>query len=201
LTSTGEWDDSRLVAGLQARDPEAVQVLFESYASRLFNYAYYHSSNRPQSEDITSETLSRVIERISGYELREIPFKAWVFKIAHNLLVDYFRQRAKQNEVSLDKVQEWDGLGDAGAADGGDLASQMALREEITQAIARLPEDQRTVFVLRFVQGFELEQVCVMLEKTLLAVKSLQYRAVQNLKIYLSEPEPTNSKRKKREQP
>jgi RNA polymerase sigma-70 factor (ECF subfamily) len=182
------WNDLELVAGLKQRDQEAVGVFFNQYANRIYNYAYYHSGNHHLAEDIVSETMMRVIEKIPGYEWREIPFKAWVFRIARNLLVDYFRRRDKRNETSLDSAPDWDGAGDAGAADGGDLASQLSMRQDLQEAIARLPEEQRTVFLLRFVEDLELEQVANLLDRTLPAIKSLQYRAVQNLRKALGEP-------------
>lgn len=191
---SGTWSDTELVERLKKRDPQAVAILYRDYADRLYNYAYYHSGNHHLAEDLVSETLMRVIEKIPTYEWREIPFKAWIFRITRNLLVDYFRRRDKQKETSLDNVPEWDGAGDAGAADGGDLASQLSMREDLQQAIANLPEEQRTVFLLRFVEGLELEQVAALLERSLPSIKSLQYRAVQNLRKALSEPETRSGK-------
>jgi len=185
-------NDAELVKRLQQRDPEAVGVLMEQYADRLYNYAYYHSGDHFQAEDIVSETFTRVIEKIDGYVLRDVPFKAWIFRIAHNLLVDHFRQRSKLKAVSLDSLDFDNGPiinppSDWGAADGGSMAEQLADREELHQAIATLPEDQRTVFILRFIEGVALEQVADTLEKSLAAIKSLQYRAVRNLRRTLDE--------------
>ena len=191
---SGTWSDTELVERLKKRDPQAVAILYRDYADRLYNYAYYHSGNHHLAEDLVSETLMRVIEKIPTYEWREIPFKAWIFRITRNLLVDHFRRRDKQKETSLDNVPEWDGAGDAGAADGGDLASQLSMREDLQQAISDLPEEQRTVFLLRFVEGLELEQVAALLERSLPSIKSLQYRAVQNLRKALSEPETRSGK-------
>jgi RNA polymerase sigma-70 factor, ECF subfamily len=189
------WDDQRLVTGLQARDPKAVEVLFELYADRLFNYVYYHSGHRTQAEDIVSETLYKVLENIPNYQWRNVPFKAWIFRIARNLLIDYFRQRDKKPEVSLDKAEEWNGIGDAGAADGGDIAELISLREDLRLAIARLPEEQRNIFVLRFIEGFDLEQVSSITGRGIVSIKSLQYRAVRNLRIYLTETDTAESSR------
>jgi RNA polymerase sigma-70 factor (ECF subfamily) len=185
-------NDAELVARLQRRDPEAVGVLMEQYADRLYNYAYYHSGDHFQAEDIVSETFTRIIEKIDGYVVRDVPFKAWVFRIAHNLLVDHFRLITKQKTVSLEVVDIDNGpvatpSSDWGAADGSAMAEQYANREELHQAIATLPEDQRTVFILRFFEGVELEQVADSLEKSLAAIKSLQYRAVRNLRRTLDE--------------
>ncbi len=191
-----ELSDAELVARLQQRDGEAVGLLLQQYAHRLYNYAYYHSGDHHLAEDIVSETFTRIIEKVGGYVQREVPFKAWVFRIAHNLLVDHFRQRNRHKAVSLEAV-DWDNSlivnppSDWGAADGGEMAEQLAEREELQQAIVALPEDQRAVFVLRFVEGFELEQVSTMLEKSVAAIKSLQYRAVRNLRQALDEANDT----------
>jgi RNA polymerase sigma-70 factor (ECF subfamily) len=184
--------DAELVASLKKREADAVGIMLEQYSDRLYNYLYYHSGDHHLAEDIVSDTFMRVIEKIDSFELREVPFKAWLFRIAHNLLVDNFRRRNKFKQVSLQDV-DWDtdpavsGGSDWGAADGGDLAEQLGQREELTAAITRLPEEQRNIFILRFVEGFELEAVARMLDKSVSAVKSLQFRAVQNLRRHLSE--------------
>ncbi|MEI6044033.1 MAG: RNA polymerase sigma factor [Chloroflexota bacterium] len=187
-----KFNDAELVSRLKKREAEAVDELLAQYTDRLYNYAYYHSGDHHLAEDIVSETFTRVIEKVDGYVQRDVPFKAWLFRIAHNLLVDHFRRRKRYNSVSLDAV-DWDSgpsaaaASDWGAGDGGEIAEQLGEREEIQRAIALLPEDQRTVFILRFVQGFELEQVAAMLDKSLVSIKSLQYRAVRNLRRHLGD--------------
>lgn len=179
--------DAELVARLKKGEADAVDELLAQYADRLYSYAYYHSGDHHLAEDIVSETFTRVIEKIGGYVLQDVPFKAWLFRIAHNLLVDYFRKRKRYSMISLEAV-DWDSNpavspgSDWGAADGGELAEQIAERMELQQAIVALPEDQRTVFILRFIEGFELERVATMLDKSLMSIKSLQYRAVKNLR-------------------
>ncbi len=150
--------DAELVVRLKAGEAQAVDYLLEQYSTRLYTYVYYHSGNHHLAEDIVSETFARVIEKIGGYEQRDVPFKAWLFRIAHNLLVDYFRQHNKYNSVSLEAV-DWDmqPSNDWGAADGGAMAEQVADREEIQQAIAALSEEQKTVFILRFVEELDLD--------------------------------------------
>jgi RNA polymerase sigma-70 factor (ECF subfamily) len=176
--------DLELVTRLKKREGEAVGILVSQYADRLYNYAYYRSSDHHLAEDIASETLAKIIEKIDTYEQRDVPFKAWVFRIAHNILVNHLRQLKKHNSVPLEQA-DWaseNASGDWGAADGGDMASQLADRQELQQAIAALADDQRSVFILRFIEGFELEQVALMLEKSVVSIKSLQFRAVRNLR-------------------
>ncbi|HEX2911318.1 MAG TPA: RNA polymerase sigma factor [Chloroflexia bacterium] len=190
--------DAELVTSLKKREARAVELLLQQFADRLYNYAYYHSGDHHLAEDIVSETFTRIIEKIGNYEQREVPFKAWVFRIAHNLLVDHFRRHSRYRAVSLDEI-DWESgppvipSSDWGAADGGELAQQMADRDELQSAVARLPEEQRTVFILRFIDGLELEQVASALDKSLASIKSLQYRAVRNLRALLDQPSPVDS--------
>ncbi len=185
-----QWSDAELVARLQRREEVAAEQLVEQYADRLYNYAYYHSGDHHLAEDIASETFARIVEKIHSFVLRDVPFKAWVFRIAHNLLTDHFRRHKRFQSLSLEAV-DWDDQagqnqsGDWGAADGGDIAEQIVERMELHQVITTLPADQRTVFILRFIEGLDLEQVATALDKSVVAVKSLQFRAVRNLRTAL----------------
>lgn len=179
--------DAELVERLQKSDTEAVGVLLEQYANRLYNYAFYRCGDHHLAEDIVSETFARIIEKIDTYEQREVPFKAWVYRIAHNQLANHLRYRSRHRTDSLDAVNKagerlLDPPDDWGVADGGLMASQIAEREELRQAILALPEDQKAVFILRFIEGLDLEEVTILLEKSLASIKSLQYRAVANLR-------------------
>lgn len=187
-----DWNDAELVKRLQKGEAEAVGVLLEQYANRLYNYAYYRCGDHFMAEDIVSETFIRIIEKVGGYEQREVPFRAWVYRIAHNLLANHLRYRQRHSTLSLDAVNSEgerliDPPNDWGAADGGELAHHIAEREELREAILELPEDQKTVFILRFIEGFELEQVASMLEKSMPSIKSLQYRAVTNIRKVLDQ--------------
>ena len=173
--------DAELVARLQERNPQAAEQLVEQYADKLYNYVYYHSGDHHLAEDIVSETYIRIIEKIGSFVLRDVPFKAWVFRIAHNLLVDHLRKQKNQRHLSFDLItDEAENSGDWGAADGGDLAEHIVTRLELHQVITSLPYDQRTVFILRFIEGLDLEQVAATLDKSLPSIKSLQFRAVRN---------------------
>jgi RNA polymerase sigma-70 factor, ECF subfamily len=161
--------------------------LLQQYANRLYNYAFYRCGDHHLAEDIASETFARVIEKISAYEQREVPFRAWIYRIAHNQLANHLRYRKRHQAVSLDALNSAgerlvDPPDDWGAADGGLMASQVVEREELRQAILNLSEDQKAVFVLRFIEGLDLEEVTILLEKSLASIKSLQYRAVTNLR-------------------
>ena len=187
--------DADLVQRLQKGDSEAVGVLLEEYADRLYNYAFYRCGDHYLAEDIVSETFTRIIEKVGTYEQREVPFKAWVFRIAHNQLANHLRYRSRHLAVSLDATNAEgerlvDPPDDWGAADGGLMASQVAEREELRRAILQLPEDQKAVFVLRFIEGLDLEEVTVLVDKSLASVKSLQYRAVVNLRRALDQAQP-----------
>lgn len=186
-TNSKSLSDAELVASLKKGEIGSADLLFKLYAPSLYNYIYYHTGNHFLAEDLCSETITRVIEKIGSYTQREIPLRTWVFRIAQNMLVDHFRRGQRHPAMPFDRLDrenspEVDHANDWSGTASGDMVEQLAQREELVRAIATLPEEQRTIFLLRFVEGFDLEEVGKLLGKSMASIKSLQYRAVKNLR-------------------
>ena len=182
-------DANGIALGLKRRDPAAAAALVDRFADALFQYALYRVRDTHAAEDIVGDVLARVIEKIDSYEVRPgAPFTAWVFRIAHNRVIDFYRTQSKQREQSLDSL-----LWSADAAEGMMFSADetftqtVANRHVLLAALAELPDDQRRVVVLRFVEGRDLDEVTTLLGKSLSAVKALQFRAIQNLRQRLTE--------------
>ncbi|MFQ5460582.1 MAG: sigma-70 family RNA polymerase sigma factor, partial [Anaerolineae bacterium] len=91
----------RLLASRATRgDRAAYSALYERYVDKIYRYIYYKVGDREQSEDLTSQTFLKAWHAIADYEWRSYPFGAWLFRIAHNLVVDY--HRARRETASLD---------------------------------------------------------------------------------------------------
>src|SRR5437763_3873283 len=158
-------------------DREAFGELYEHFCSKIYNYLYYHLNGRTHlAEDLTEEVFVKMIEKFHTYRDRGLPFSAWMFRIAHNHLIDYLRAQPKQGITSID--------------DCHDLPEQHAERtlelalthSELRSAIATLTEDQRRVVMLRFLQGMSTLETAHVLGKSEDAVKKLQARGLQVLK-------------------
>ena len=160
-------DERRLVAAAQA-DPERFLELYDRYFHRVWAYVIRRTRDRAQAEDIVSEVFRRALEKLNGYEWRGAPFSAWLLRIAANLLADRWLKAAHE---SGDPAPE-------GASDDAGVEQHAIL----FQLVERLPEVQRRVIELRYVEERSLLEIAGTLGKTEGAVKQLQRRALETLR-------------------
>jgi RNA polymerase sigma-70 factor (ECF subfamily) len=170
-----------LVVRAQEGDRDAFAELYEHFAPKIYNYLYYHLHGRAQlAEDLAEEVFVKILEKLGRYQNRGLPFSAWIFRIAHNHLIDYLRAQPKLGSVSIDDCHD---LPEGRSERSLDLALTQA---ELLRALTRLTEDQRRVVVLRFLHGMSTAETARTLSKTEDAVKKLQARGLQVLKKNLS---------------
>ena len=170
-----------LVERAQAGDREALEELYLIHFDRIYSYLHLSVGNRHDAEDLTTQTFLKMLEAIGRFRWQSVPFSAWLFRIAHNLAIDYFRARRRVQPE--DEVPEPPGQEESSA-------EQQAM-ESIGQAgmltlIERLSMEQRQVLTLKFLFGFANADVAGILDKTEGAVKSLQHRALASLQKHVS---------------
>ena len=167
--------DAELVARLKANDDEAYREVVARYGDPLYGYIYSITGNHHLSEDVIGETYLRMVEKIDSYTFYGAPFKAWLYKIAHNLAINALK-RARH------------GAGDAALENATTTADDPATTidarldaEELRQALTELTEEQQQVVLLRFVAGQSSGEVARTLDKTENAIKQMQFRALRSL--------------------
>src|SRR6266508_6256514 len=166
-------------------DSEAITQLYEEHAPRLYRYFLPRLGGRShQAEDLTEEVFVRVLERIESYEDRGLPFGAWLFRIAHNLLIDHQRRLPHQPHVGLEECEELQ----SSAAEQS--LAQAMVSHELREAMRHLTREQQQVLVLRFIRGLSIAEAAASLSKTEESVKKLQARALQAMRRLLAEPAP-----------
>jgi len=166
--------DAELVAGLKANDDAAYRKVVASFGDPLYGYIYSITGNHHLSEDVLSETYLRMVEKIDGYTYYGAPFKAWLYRIAHNLAVNSVKQTNRL--VGAEALEN--------AAPIEDPATTIAARlevDELRAAMTELTEEQQQVVLLRFIAEQSTAEVAQALEKTENAVKQLQFRALRSL--------------------
>jgi RNA polymerase sigma-70 factor (ECF subfamily) len=164
-----------LVQRGQAGDREALSRLYRLHAERIEAYLAGSVGNRHDAEDLTSQTFSRMLERIDRYEDRALPFSAWLFRIARNAAVDHFRStRRERLEAGCPEPREV-------APSAEDAALKRLEDRRVAELAWHLSEDQRQVVALRFLLGRSNAEAALALGKTEGAVKSLQHRALASL--------------------
>lgn len=155
----------------------AVSVLYDRHRERIFRYLLIRLNDHHQAEDLTGEVFIRMMNALPGYQERSAPFEAWLYRIARNLLIDSYRKESATKTVPIEEVQN------IPASD--DLDSKMDDKwsfETIRQALEMIESTQRDVIELRFLVGLPAQDVALILEKTISAVKALQHRGLNNLR-------------------
>jgi RNA polymerase sigma-70 factor (ECF subfamily) len=166
-----------LVQCAQAGDQAALSKLYEQLAPQIYRYVYYRVGADTQlAEDLTEDVFVRVLQKIGDYEDRGLPFVAWLYRIDHNRLTDHFRRQAVSASVPIDDHYD---LPDAAA---GQALDSLLTSGVLTEALQKLTTDQRSVIVLRFLQGASVLETAQITGKTEDSVKKLQMRGLVALR-------------------
>ena len=166
-----------LLKRAQAYEVEAIGELYDHYAPLIYAYLYRRVQDAQLAEDLTSEVFVRVLQAIQDERFWHTSFRAWLYRIAHNQVVDYYRQQARAMVLPL----EDDILPD----DGDDLEithEEKRTYEMVGAAVRRLTPDQQQVLALRFGEQMKTQEVAEIMEKSAGAVEALQHRALAALR-------------------
>lgn len=170
-------DVHTLVRRAQDRDNQAFAELYALYARQVYSYLYYRLNRRAhEAEDMTADVFLKVFERIGSYQAQGVPFTAWLFRLAHNHLIDHIRSRPRQTLVGLEAAAAV-----AEPATAREIERRLTV-DQLRHALVRLTEDQQQVVLLRFVQGLSVAETARAVGKTDEAVKKLQARGLMALK-------------------
>lgn len=166
-----------LVGRVRANDLSAFDELYVRYSPRVYGYLYKRlNGNAEEAEDLTADVFTRVYEKIDAFQPQGAPLSAWVFRIAHNRLIDAVRRRPRQAPVALDDVPE---LASGPVFD--EVEQQLAILE-INDGLARLTPEQRQVIVFRFLECKSLAETALLVGRNESAVKKLQARGLASLR-------------------
>lgn len=173
-------EERELVQRAVRHDTEAFARLYDRFVDKIFKYIYYKVRTTSQAEEMTAQVFLKAWEKIGHYRWTERPFAAWLYRIAHNLVVDYFRTH--HQAVSLEDIS----LSDDSADDVDDLAFKHLDAEMIREAIGKLTDEQQQVIIFKFLEGYETEEIAKFMEKEPGAVRALQHRALVALQKMVS---------------
>lgn len=166
-----------LVRRVRANDAHAFDELYSRYSPRVFGYLFQRlNGNVEEAEDLTADVFTRVYEKIDGFHPQGAPLSAWVFRIAHNRLIDAVRRRPRQTPLALDDAPEI-----SSSPVFASIDQQVAL-DQIKMGLGRLTAEQRQVIVLRFLDGMSLAETARIVGRNEDAVKKLQARGLASLR-------------------
>jgi RNA polymerase sigma-70 factor, ECF subfamily len=167
-----------LVRRAQRREPEAFGQLYEEHFDRIYRYVLLRVRSQEDAEDITQQVFLKALEKIGSYRWRGMPFASWLFRIAHNLVVDYWKKKSREKVVAPEEIDEM-------AASPNDPATLAELEFDMKQLAAacqQLTDGQREIVSLRFAGGLSVAEAAKVMGKSEGAVRVLQHAALVKLR-------------------
>jgi RNA polymerase sigma-70 factor (ECF subfamily) len=171
-----------LVQRAQANDRAAFGELYELFCPKIYSYIAFRLNGRLEAaEDLTEEVFMKALQNLGSFQFREVPFSSWLYRIAHNHLIDYIRSSKKQESVAIDDVEHL--LFERDSYDG------RLDRQTLTAALAKITDDQRQIVLMRVVQGLSIAETARAVGKSEDSVKQMQSRGLKALKRVLEAQE------------
>lgn len=159
-------------------DQAAAARLFDHTYPRIYRYALAKIGRVSDAEDIAAETFARALRDLDRFRWKGAGVEAWLFRIAYNLIVDHFRDSARERAGPVTDE------GPTHLSDGTPETHfiQHETASEVSAMLDRLPPDQREVLVLRFSAELSTHEVAAVMHRNVNAIRQLQFRALENLR-------------------
>jgi len=175
------FDEQRALEGLRQLDSQSIAAIYDQYFAEIYRYVRYRVSDDAVAEDIASDVFVRMIEASRKNKGPQTNLRGWLISTALNVVNDHHRRQYRRPQEALS-----DTVPDPGTS----LRAEIDMREQnrlVQRALAQLTAEQQHVLVLRFGEGFSLEETAVLLKKNVNAVKALQFRALAALQRHIGE--------------
>ncbi len=179
--------EDKIVLGAIAGDASAFGVLYDRYQPAIYRFVALKVGRREDAEDITHQVFLRAWQSVGTYEGRGFPFSSWLYRIARNQIVDFYR--AHREHTDLDEVEPLLLMED-------DTAEELDLKADVARvraAMLELRTDYQDVIILRFIEERTLEEAAQALDRSVGATKVLQHRALRSLRALLDGSEPSHT--------
>lgn len=173
-----EVNEDDILVSASRGDREAFGALYERYVERIYNYVYYRTGNLHDAEDLTARVFQRAMNHIHNYTDRGVPFSAWLYRIAHNLVANWHRDRSRRQEIPLSDVPL------IPSKDERPEANLVRSQEQdsLMRLIRQLPSERQTLLILKFVEDLSNAEIGQIMGRSEGAVKSLYHRTLLALR-------------------
>ncbi len=173
-----EIEEKDILVSASQGNLDAFGVLYEKYVERIFNYVYYRTGNVHDAEDLTARVFYRALHHMRSYTDRGVPFSAWLYRIAHNLVANWHRDRSRHQEIPLDDAPTLQYRGEL---------PEMAMvhaqdQDALLKLIRHLPSERQHLLILKFVEHMSNAEIGEIMNRSEGAVKSLYHRTLLSLR-------------------
>lgn len=171
-------------------DPDAFGQLYSNYVERIYNYIYFRTGNTQVAEDLTSKVFFKALSNIGKYHHMGLPFSAWLYRIAHNIVANFYRDASKIKEISID------GMDFPQLTNKSDVPEIVFQKDQDVEAlltlISDLPKLRQELIIFKFVDRLSNAEIGAIMKKSEGAIKSLYHRTLLELRTQINIDENEN---------
>jgi len=173
----GDLSDSEIIERAKS-DPEAFGLLYERFVDRIFNYVYYRVGDKEDAEDLTARTFQRALNNVKNFENRGAPVSAWLYRIAHNLVANWHRDRSRRKVIPLESIATQRADTEAPVV----AAQREEWRQVLLRTIRKLPPERQLLLHLKFNEHLSNAEIGEVMGRSESAIKSLYHRTLVALR-------------------
>jgi RNA polymerase sigma-70 factor (ECF subfamily) len=165
--------------------------LYERYVRKIYTYIYYRTGNHEDAEDLTSRVFQKAYVHLPRYENQGLPFSAWLYRIAHNIVANWYRDQGRKKVIGLDDTIHYS------TEENPDAAAERSAEEEMLLAVVRnLPAERQQILILKFAEGNSNAEIGEIIGRSEGAIKSLYHRTLLVLREEMTKQEIHNERKK-----
>ena len=168
-----------LVNKARTGDKDELTELYGVFREKIYRYVFFKCGNHADAEDITNEVFLRMIQSIANFQWKGIGFSSWLFKIASNLVVDYYRNKSRRN---IESIEDRDYIGETNWEQISEFLDNRDLFHAIYKDTDDLTDLQKEVVNLRFIGDLSLKETAEAMSKNVNSIKAIQHAAIKKLK-------------------
>ena len=168
-------NEYQIIKECQGGSLESFGLLYDKYINKIYNYLYYRLPNQSIAEDITSQSFIKALKAINTYEPKKGSFSSWLYRIAKNNLVDYYR--ANKNNLNIDDIWYLEDKSDIEAS-----VDKSIKIDEIKKYLNNLKKEQREIIILRVWDEFSYEEISDIVGKSEASCKMIFSRSLKKIK-------------------
>src|SRR3990172_3262261 len=175
---SGSGPDEMSLVQQAASDAEAFGELYSRHVKRIYNYIYYRTGDYQDAEDLTARVFQRALGHVGSFQDQGVPFSAWLYRIAHNLVANWHRDRSRRQEIPINDLPVLPAKGDHPET----TLVRTEEQEALLRLIRRLPPERQNLLILKFVENLSNAEIGQIMGRSEGAVKSVYHRTLLSLR-------------------
>ncbi|MGB1251686.1 MAG: RNA polymerase sigma factor [Candidatus Promineifilaceae bacterium] len=183
-----DLDETALIAAAKVNQ-DAFGEIYRRYVERIYNYIYYRTGNRDEAQDLTARVFHRAMKHIPNYQDKGVPFSAWLYRIARNLVANWHRDQNRRQMVSYEEIMH----SQHGEGSPESLMQLVQSEEHLLATVRRLPVERQELLILKFLHELPNAEIGAIMDRSEGAIKSLYHRTLTSLREEFEHDQRVNS--------